>query len=716
MDRYDIIVIGAGVTGLITARDAARNGATVKIIEASGRVGGQVWSIRHEGVAQTIALGAEWLHSVKHEVIFQEMAQYGIPLDRFRHKREYCLYGGKNDKAKVDELPMRVAQMQTDPLYASAMKTINWDVSFIVFNKGFDQPDSEQYDMPFQEYVITRLKLPETSFVYEYIMMQTFHFTGGNPLTQSALGVLYIVAGFRTAEKAYGMEGHLLSRYPTSLGLLVEKITEEIISLGVTIEFNMPVVSVRKEEVLLPPNRVANYDYPALPDRERIVYVKCTTKAEFCTRSVIVCVPMKCITSILFYPSLPLAVTKAAERCNAGADQIKMYAFAAGVSSDIARLLTVQCECRETYTVARHHHYNPHATTPTNSNGTANAAALLAAATVSAKGGAGTGRGRRTLTVNYNRATAPGNDDHTHNHTLICTNGSRHDLMRNVARNLRKIHPVIELPNDNNHVTPGASQPASRPSTTTSMTVGGRRPSTPLIDHRGGALSAVVGDGQQVVSINTSAYTVSHDNSIVYHDFLSDVCSRGTWFNLRSGTAYLHVLAIKAARMPWDRSNNIHTNQGVTQSVSQNSKKRTNTITTGGAAPEFDSTVDTTANAPITAKLPDSTDNKLLNQQYVDDLSLIITGGELYPEWTGWVEGAARAGAEAAKRVIPYLFPPKVERNFAKKATQVSPMKSIGYGGAVASVGSGVGVGVGGGLALPVLHRSSAAERRSYFS
>lgn len=651
------------------------------------------------------------------------MAHYGIDLDHFRHKREYCLYGGKGDKAKVDELSLRVAQMKTDPLFLYAMEMINWDVSFVVFNRGFDQPDSEQYDMPFHEYVTARLKLPETSFVHEYIMMQTFHLTGGNPLTQSALGVLYIVAGFRTAEKAFGLEGNLLSRYPTSLGLLVEKIAEEVISLGVTIDLNMPVVSVRKEEVLLPPNRVANYDYPALPDRERIVHVKSTTRTEFCARSVIVCVPMKCITSILFYPPLPLAVTKAAERCNGGADQIKMYAFAAGVSSDIARLQTIQCECKETYTVARHPTYNPQAAGVTN-NGASNAAAVLAAATASAKAATAPGRGRRTLTVNYNnRATAPGSDEHLNNHTLICTNGSRHDLMRNVARNLRKIHPVIELPNDSNYVSPGASQPASRPSTTAS-TAGGRRPSTPLIDHRGGALNTVVGDGQQVVTINTSAYTVSHDNSVIYHDFLSDVCSRGTWFNLRSGTAYLHVLARKAALMPWDRSNNIHTqeptadNSNIFESNNNNNTNNskpnaTHTNTLTPSKPTTTSTI-TTAITPLSPSGARQQSNQQSNQQYVDDLSLIITGGELFPEWTGWVEGAARAGSEAARRVIPYLFPPMVARNFAKKAVQTELL--LGSANNTNNNTNNMMGRIQGGVLLPTIHRTTAAERLSYFS
>ncbi|MET0830305.1 MAG: FAD-dependent oxidoreductase, partial [Microbacterium sp.] len=45
-----VIVIGAGVAGLVVARDLARAGTPVTVVEASDRVGGQLASIRIAGV------------------------------------------------------------------------------------------------------------------------------------------------------------------------------------------------------------------------------------------------------------------------------------------------------------------------------------------------------------------------------------------------------------------------------------------------------------------------------------------------------------------------------------------------------------------------------------------------------------------------------------------------------------------------------------------
>lgn len=656
METDDLIVIGAGIAGLIAARNAARLGAKVRVLEASNRAGGQIWSIFHDATRQHIALGAEWLNLNKHECLYKEKNHYDIQTDHFVHKNQYMLYDGKGDKAKVSELHKLMNQLRTDALFASALTTMNWDASFIVFKDGYNQPDSEQYDMPFEQYCLVRLALPPTSLALEFIIAQAFHLTGGNPLTQSALGVLYVIAGFRTAEKAFSLDHNILHRYPQFLGTLVSKIVEEFQALGGIIEFNKPVVSVRKEEMPVPTPKVPNYDYPPLPTRKRTVFVKCTSKEEFTTRSVIMAVSLKCISNIRFDPPIPLALSQASERCNAGTDQIKMYAFAAGVSSDIQRLLTVQYECRETYTIGRHYKYNP---TTVYTTGAHSSDAMLSEASAAAISSSRISR--RTLTASYhhskNSRPSSGNDDHLANHTLVCTNGSRHELMKNIARNLRKIHPVIELPNDKQSCTPSASRPSTTVSTSNSSS-----------NTRPGLLPAAVGavpadpslyaavrspspadtvlreNTSCVVAVNTSNYIVSHDDAVLYHDFLSDVCIRGTWFNLRAGTAHLHVLATKAARMPWQGRDKLVDAQG--------------------------------AHLPKQLVEVNYSSDRTLVPDDEADLSLIIACGELNSEWTGWVEGAVRAGAEAAKRVHPYLFPPMVARNFAKKAVQ-SPVKQI---------------------------------------
>jgi hypothetical protein len=330
---------------------------------------------------------------------------------------------------------------------------------------------------------------------------------------------------------------------------------------------------------------------------------------------------------------------------------MKTYVFAAGISNDIGRLSTFQYECTESYTIAKHTKHNPLAVSSSASGKGLTANDVLAAAQA-----ATTKRSeRRTLTANYTRPRTA--DEFYANHTLVCTNGSRHDLMHNLARNLRKIYPVIELQNDKIGNTPASS----RPSTTASNP---QRSRTPTFVTSGLQVNDQYGRMEAPEEVNTSAYTTSHDGAVIYHDFLSDVCIRGTWFNLRAGTAHLHVLASNAAKMPW--------NQNKRASIYASSALLTGG-SSSGAAP-VRGFVDPHAQSQDDHDGADRSPSAGSTQP--DDVSLIITGSELHPEWTGWVEGAVLSGALAAKRMHPYLFPPMVARKFMKRVAAPSPEKS----------------------------------------
>lgn len=57
--QCDAVVIGAGISGLICARELQRSGVSVRLLEARGRVGGKMHTVSIEGCA--IDLGAHWI-------------------------------------------------------------------------------------------------------------------------------------------------------------------------------------------------------------------------------------------------------------------------------------------------------------------------------------------------------------------------------------------------------------------------------------------------------------------------------------------------------------------------------------------------------------------------------------------------------------------------------------------------------------------------------
>ena len=57
----DVLIIGAGLAGMTAARDLARRGLRVTLLEARSRSGGRVWTHRADGFPHPIELGAEWI-------------------------------------------------------------------------------------------------------------------------------------------------------------------------------------------------------------------------------------------------------------------------------------------------------------------------------------------------------------------------------------------------------------------------------------------------------------------------------------------------------------------------------------------------------------------------------------------------------------------------------------------------------------------------------
>jgi len=77
--RNECIVVGAGVAGLVAARELRRAGYRATVVEARTRIGGRVWT--HEALGARADRGATFIHWTQPHV-WTEFTRYGFGLDQ----------------------------------------------------------------------------------------------------------------------------------------------------------------------------------------------------------------------------------------------------------------------------------------------------------------------------------------------------------------------------------------------------------------------------------------------------------------------------------------------------------------------------------------------------------------------------------------------------------------------------------------------------------
>ncbi|MBR8640470.1 FAD-dependent oxidoreductase [Streptomyces tuirus] len=120
-EQADVVVVGAGVAGLVAARELGRRGLRTVVLEARDRMGGRTWTDHRLG--RDLEIGGTWLHWVQPHA-WAEVTRYGLDVTRGpRSEETYWLAGDEVRRGNLDDF-MRLIDPGMTRLLADTMKWI----------------------------------------------------------------------------------------------------------------------------------------------------------------------------------------------------------------------------------------------------------------------------------------------------------------------------------------------------------------------------------------------------------------------------------------------------------------------------------------------------------------------------------------------------------------------------------------------------------------
>jgi monoamine oxidase len=81
---FDVLVVGAGLSGLQAAYTAQQAGLSTVVVEARNRVGGKVWSVPLASGRGYADLGAAWINDTMQTRIWAYVQQFGLKVVKQR--------------------------------------------------------------------------------------------------------------------------------------------------------------------------------------------------------------------------------------------------------------------------------------------------------------------------------------------------------------------------------------------------------------------------------------------------------------------------------------------------------------------------------------------------------------------------------------------------------------------------------------------------------